>query len=165
MIGYTIGRLGCIVVGQLYPMYRTFKACKRTQEDIDDEKLDELHRILFFWAVNGLMAFAEWWFDFFMSWVPMYYEAKVLLLFWLVSSNFAGSQFIYDNFVEEALSTNEVHIDESLELSKAAFKKGTSRAFSFLGTSIVNIVAQALHKSQEAMVERVAKGKEAVVEE
>eukprot|EP00286_Rhodomonas_abbreviata_P013522 CAMPEP_0181323842 /NCGR_PEP_ID=MMETSP1101-20121128/20020_1 /TAXON_ID=46948 /ORGANISM="Rhodomonas abbreviata, Strain Caron Lab Isolate" /LENGTH=159 /DNA_ID=CAMNT_0023431935 /DNA_START=140 /DNA_END=615 /DNA_ORIENTATION=+ len=158
MIGHTIARFGCIMVGQLYPMYKTFKACKKTKDEIDEETLTSLHRILFFWAVNGLVLFCEFWLDFVMSWIPMYYEAKVMLLLWLVQSNFAGSQFVYDNLVEEALTTNEVHIDESLELTKSTFKKGTSRMLAYLGQSVVSIVAQAVHKSQESMIEKLAKG-------
>ena len=36
MIGHTIARLGCVLVGHVYPLYRTFKACRVIEEEGGD---------------------------------------------------------------------------------------------------------------------------------
>jgi hypothetical protein len=66
-----------------------------------------------------LFTFAECFLDFFMSWLPFYFETKIILLLWLVHSNFSGAKFVYENFVDEVFHKHESDIDHSLAVCKA----------------------------------------------
>ena len=64
-----------------------------------------------------------------MSWLPFYFETKIILLLWLVHSNFAGAKFVYENFVDEVFQKHEVDIDHSLAVCKAqVHARGVLRA-------------------------------------
>lgn len=84
--------------------------------------------------------------DFFIAWIPFYFESKILFLIWLVHGNFTGSQFVYDNFVEEVFHHHENDIDHGLAVSKAAFKTTASRWFAFLASQLANLFALAMQK-------------------
>ncbi|EKX46278.1 hypothetical protein GUITHDRAFT_138376 [Guillardia theta CCMP2712] len=160
MIGSSLSRLGCILVGHLYPLYKTFKCfknCESTSE-IEVEHLLDMRRILSFWAVNGIFMFSEYFLDFFIAWIPFYFESKILFLIWLVHGNFTGSQFVYDNFVEEVFHHHENDIDHGLAVSKAAFKTTASRWFAFLASQLANLFALAMQKSHETMMSRMKQG-------
>ena len=79
MIGGTIARVLAILVGHLYPLYRTFKVCRIPEgsTSMDGRQIVQTHRVLAFWAVHGTFTFAEYFVDFFIFWFPLYYEAKV----------------------------------------------------------------------------------------
>ena len=73
--------------------------------------------LFFFWC--RLFTFAECFLDFFMAWLPFYFETKIILLLWLVHSNFSGAKFVYENFVDEVFHKHESDIDHSLAVCKA----------------------------------------------
>ena len=68
---------------------------------------------------HRVFTFAEFFLDFFMSWIPLFFETKILFLCWLVHSNFSGAKFVYENFVDEVFLKHEVDIDHSLAVCKA----------------------------------------------
>ena len=82
MIGHAVARVLGILVGHLYPLYRTFKVCSipEGETSIDSQRLVHVRRILAFWAVHGAFTFAEYFVDFFVFWFPLYYEAKVVAM-------------------------------------------------------------------------------------
>jgi receptor expression-enhancing protein 1/2/3/4 len=129
MIGGTIARLLCICIGHIYPLYRTFKACHvpEGRDWMESEKIVEMKRILSYWCVWGVFTFAEYFVDFFVWWIPLYYEAKLLALLCLVCGNFSGAMFVFDNLIEEALSHHEFEIDTSLNKCKATMKQTGGR--------------------------------------
>mmetsp|Transcript_19563 Transcript_19563/g.44077 ORF Transcript_19563/g.44077 Transcript_19563/m.44077 type:complete len:211 (-) Transcript_19563:116-748(-) len=161
MIGHTIARLGCVLVGHVYPLYRTFKACRVIDEGDSPGRSrhareEDQNRVLFFWAVHGLFTFAEFWLDLVMFLIPLYYEAKILLILWLVHDNFAGAKFVFVNLVEEALVTHEADIDRSLEVVRAESKRGFSRLLGGAASGIATLGAMALQRSHEMMLEKLA---------
>ena len=109
MIGSLVSRFACILVGHLYPLYRTFKAIRRMPPHAESSKafdpplepaaISDMKRVVAFWAVHGVFTFAEFFIDFFVWIIPMYYEAKILFLVWLVHSNFSGAMFFFDMFI------------------------------------------------------------------
>ena len=44
--------------------------------------------------------------------IPLWYEAKLLLVAWLVLPQFRGASFIYDKFVREQLRKNGVRLHD-----------------------------------------------------
>ena len=63
-------------------VYKTFKSFKLSDDpsELDDAQLNDLRRILSYWAVMGVFTFAEFFLDFFMSWIPFFFETKILFL-------------------------------------------------------------------------------------
>jgi len=45
--------------------------------------------------------------------IPLWYEAKLLLVAWLVLPQFRGASFIYDKFVREQLRKNGVRLQDN----------------------------------------------------
>jgi len=157
MIGHALSRLGCVLIGHVYPVYKTFKAFKLSDEpsELDEKQLRSLRRILSFWAVMGVFTFAEFFLDVLLSWIPFFYETKIIFLLWLVHSNFSGAAFVYENFIDEVFQKHEVDIDHSLALCKAQVKHRASGIAGLLANSFANCIAMALSKSQDIMIDRL----------
>lgn len=62
---------------------------------------------MMYWIVFALFTCAETFTDVFFSWLPFYYEIKVILVFWLLSPAFKGSSILYRKFVHPALCRRE----------------------------------------------------------
>lgn len=158
MIGSTLSRLGCVLIGHMYPVYRTFKAFRLSDDPshLDEYQLDDLRRILSYWAVMGVFTFAEFFLDFFMSWIPLFFETKILFLLWLVHSNFTGAKFVYENFIDEVFRHHEVDIDHSLAVCKAQARQKASGAAGVVASYLATTIAMALSKSQDIMLEKLS---------
>lgn len=148
MIGAAVARILCILVGHIYPLWKTFQACHLPDgvTMMEGSKLVEIRRVLAFWAVHGAFTFAEYFVDFFVWWIPLYFEAKVLFLLWLVQGNFNGAIFVFDNLICEVFCHHETDIDASLEKSKAALKQSGGKAVHMLFDGAASIVALAMRK-------------------
>ena len=83
-------------------VYKTFKSFKLSDDpsELDDAQLNDLRRILSYWAVMGVFTFAEFFLDFFMSWIPFFFETKILFLVSSCLPQSAGSQDRYQNLLE-----------------------------------------------------------------
>jgi len=160
MIPAAVSRVICILVGHVYPLYRTFKACNVPDgaTSIDGKKLVALRRVLAFWAVHGSFTFAEYFVDWLVWWLPLYYEAKILFLLWLVHGHFEGAVWIFDNLIVEALNQHQGDIDASLERSKDAMKRGSGKVMSYLFENGASLAAEAIRKSQSMVMEGVVNG-------
>ena len=90
---------------------------------MESEKVVEMKTILSYWCVWGVFTFAEYFVDFFVWWIPLYYEAKLLALLCLVGGNFSGAMWVFENLIEEALAHHEFEIDESLVKFKGSLKQ------------------------------------------
>mmetsp|Transcript_34598 Transcript_34598/g.87397 ORF Transcript_34598/g.87397 Transcript_34598/m.87397 type:complete len:197 (+) Transcript_34598:339-929(+) len=160
MIPSAVSRLLCILVGHVYPLYRTFKACNVPDgaTSIDGKKLVALRRVLAFWAVHGTLTFAEYFVDWLVWWLPLYYEAKIIFLCWLVHGHFEGAVWIFDNLIVEALNQHQGDIDASLERSRDALKKGWVKAMGYIFENGASLAAEAIRKSQNMVMEGMANG-------
>jgi receptor expression-enhancing protein 1/2/3/4 len=75
-----------------------------------------------------MITFAEFFLDYFLFLIPMYYEAKLLFMIWLVHKDFSGSVFFFDSFLDEILCKHESGIDDGLLDLKGSMKRKFSRA-------------------------------------
>ena len=129
MIGSLLSRFVCILIGHIYPLYRTFKVVRclpekiSRRESIIGTSVFDLKRVVAYWTVHGVFTFAEFFIDFFVFIIPMYYEVKIIFLLWLVYNDFSGALFFFDTFVDEILSKHEGAIELSLENSKKVLKQ------------------------------------------
>ena len=88
MLGSFLSRLLIIGFGSLYPAYSSFKT-------IRSANVKHYVRWMMYWTVFALFSAAEYVADIFISWLPFYYEIKVLLVLWLMSSYTKGASHVY----------------------------------------------------------------------
>lgn len=103
-----VARLACHGLGYLYPAYQSYKAVKTNDPALHTQWL-------MYWCVSTYFSFVEAFGDRILSWVPLYYEAKVALLIWLVTPYFKGATKIYDRLLAPYLHQYEKDIDGHLE--------------------------------------------------
>ena len=69
-------------------------------------------RRMTYWITFAVLTISEEVTDLLLSfWFPLYYEAKAVLLFWLLSPVTRGSSLLYRQVIHPALLTREPHID------------------------------------------------------
>ncbi|KAL5206516.1 hypothetical protein ABZP36_034725 [Zizania latifolia] len=70
-------------------------------------KLDDEQRLAY-WILYSFISLMEMATDKVLHWIPLWYEAKVLFVAWLVLPQFRGASFIYEKFVREQLRKHGV---------------------------------------------------------
>jgi len=100
---------GCtkLVIAQLYPAYASFKAVK-------NRNVKEYVKWMIYWIVFSAYTVLEEMTDIFIYWLPLYYEIKILILFWLVSPTTRGSSVLYRGLIHPLLVNKEDEIDQYL---------------------------------------------------
>ncbi|KYB29439.1 Receptor expression-enhancing protein 2-like Protein [Tribolium castaneum] len=136
MISSIISRLVILLFGTLYPAYASYKAVKT-------KNVKEYVKWMMYWIVFALFTCAETFTDVFFSWLPFYYEIKIILVIWLLSPATKGSSILYRKFVHPALSSREQEIDEYI--SKA--KEQSYKQFLDLGSKGVTALMQTALKN------------------
>lgn len=70
---------------------------------------------LTYWTVYSAFSVAEYWLDIFISFIPFYYEAKILFLVWLQLPQTNGATFVYHQYMKPFLKKHESRIDKELQ--------------------------------------------------
>ncbi|CAM9347017.1 unnamed protein product [Ectocarpus fasciculatus] len=113
-----------------------------------------------YWVVMSVFALVEIFVDFFVSWVPFYYEAKIVLIVWLAMPRYqasptTGASQIYRRLLHPYLDKYEEDIDTGLEEMRA----GATRRIQSLGASAATEIAKAVTKqgstAKDLMLARV----------
>ncbi|CAN0140198.1 unnamed protein product [Hapterophycus canaliculatus] len=103
----------------------------------------------------SVFALVEIFVDFFVSWVPFYYEAKIVLIVWLAMPRYQGASQIYRKLLHPYLDKYEGDIDNGLEEMRA----GASRRIQSLGASAATEIAKAVSRqgssAKDLMLARV----------
>lgn len=100
-----------LVFGILYPAYNSYKA-------IRTKNVKEYVRWMMHWIVMAIFQLLEIFSDFFLCWFPFYFEAKVCIVFWLLSPMTKGSSILYKKFIHPKLVRHEQEIDEYINQAK-----------------------------------------------
>ncbi|KAF3775866.1 HVA22 protein [Nymphaea thermarum] len=80
----------------LYPLYASVRAIESPSK-LDDEQW------LAYWILYSFLTLMEMVAAPILQWIPIWYQAKVLFIAWLVLPQFRGASFIYEKFVREQL--------------------------------------------------------------
>ncbi|XP_071091020.1 receptor expression-enhancing protein 2-like isoform X2 [Haliotis cracherodii] len=123
MVSVIISRLVILVFGTLYPAYASYKAVRT-------KNVKEYVKWMMYWIVFALFSCVETFSDVFLSWLPFYYEVKIVFVLWMLSPMTKGSSFLFKKFVHPQLAKREKDIDE---LIVQASKQGYSTLLT-LGT-------------------------------
>lgn len=102
-------RTACCSVGIVIPVYHTFKAIERKDEN-------EEQKWLMYWAAYGSFTLAEVFTDKLISWFPMYYHMKFAFLVWLQLPSAEGAKQLYMNHLRPFLSRHQARVDLILGL-------------------------------------------------
>lgn len=108
---HLLARAVCNVLGNLFPAYASYKAVL--------SKNPKAHKQwLMYWIVNTFFIVFEMFGDVLVSWLPLYYEAKIVFIAWLTLPQFQGATVIYKKLIEPALTTYEQDIDSGITAAR-----------------------------------------------
>ncbi|CAM9659130.1 unnamed protein product [Ascophyllum nodosum] len=130
-----LARHVCVLLGYLYPALASAKAA--VQQDPA-----AFTQWMTYWVVMSVFALAEGFVDFFVSWVPFYFEAKIVLIVWLTLPRYQGASQIYQRFLHPYLEQYEGDIDTGLEEMRIQ----ATRRIQSLGASAATEIAKAVKR-------------------
>lgn len=150
MVSAILSRLVILVCGTLYPAYASYKA-------IRTKNVNEYVKWMMYWIVFAIFLSVETFSDVLLSWLPFYYEIKMIFVIWLLSPITKGSKYLYKKFVHPHLVKRENEIDEYIS---QATKQGYSTILN-LGqkglTYATNVVVKTAIRGQSTLVDHVRK--------
>ncbi|KAH7447176.1 hypothetical protein KP509_01G095300 [Ceratopteris richardii] len=116
MMGSLITRALIMVVGYVYPAYKCFKCVEMNRPDID-----QLRFWCQYWIIIAIVTVLERLGDTFVSWLPLYSEAKLAFIIYLWCPKTLGTTYVYSSFLRPLVASHEGDIDRHLsELSTRA---------------------------------------------
>ncbi|GAC94768.1 hypothetical protein PHSY_002341 [Pseudozyma hubeiensis SY62] len=101
----------------VYPLYSSYKAVTSSTTSLADMEV-----WLVYWSVFACWTLLESLFGFLWSWVPFYYEIRLLFNIWLVAPQTRGATYIYTNHLHPFLQSNQEQIDAWIEDAKRSVK-------------------------------------------
>jgi len=113
-------RTVCALVGSVYPTYASYRAALRS------DSAEEHKQWLCYWICYTGFAVVEALGDALVSWLPLYWEAKICALVWL--SLFGGAGALYNSVVRAFLDKYEDAIDGHVGRLQAAAAESVSAA-------------------------------------
>ncbi|KAM7517255.1 hypothetical protein LguiA_006838 [Lonicera macranthoides] len=109
MIGSFLTRGLVMVFGYAYPAYECYKTVEKNKPDIE-----QLRFWCQYWILVALLTVGERIGDAFVSWVPMYSEAKLAFYIYLWYPKTKGTTYVYDSFFRPYVAKHETEIDRNL---------------------------------------------------
>ncbi|PKI60888.1 HVA22-like protein k isoform X2 [Punica granatum] len=103
-------RTACCSVGIAFPVYSTFKAIERRDEN-------ERQKWLLYWAAYGSFSLVEVFTDKLISWFPFYYHVKFAFLVWLQLPTIDGAKQLYLNHLRPFLLRHQARIDRVVDFT------------------------------------------------
>ncbi|KAL9330453.1 hypothetical protein ACSQ67_000063 [Phaseolus vulgaris] len=138
MIGSFLTWALAMVFGYAYPAYECYKAVEKNKPEIE-----QLRFWCQYWILVAVLTVCERVGDTFISWVPMYSEAKLAFFIFLWYPKTKGTTYVYDSFFRPYVAKHETEIDRNLlELRTRAGDIAVlywQRAFSYGQTRIYDI--------------------------
>ncbi|KAK9266189.1 hypothetical protein L1049_026199 [Liquidambar formosana] len=109
MIGSFLTRGLVMVFGYAYPAYECFKTVEKNKPEIE-----QLRFWCQYWILVAVLTVCERIGDAFISWVPMYSEAKLAFFIYLWYPKTMGTTYVYDSFFRPYVAKHETEIDRNL---------------------------------------------------
>ncbi|XP_065881578.1 putative HVA22-like protein g [Euphorbia lathyris] len=109
MIGSFLTRGLVMVFGYAYPAYECYKTVEKNRPEIE-----QLRFWCQYWILVAVLTVSERLGDTFISWVPMYSEAKLAFFIYLWYPKTRGTTYVYDSFFKPYVAKHENEIDRNL---------------------------------------------------
>ncbi|OMO84303.1 TB2/DP1/HVA22-related protein [Corchorus olitorius] len=107
-----VTRAACCSVGVVIPVYSTFRAIERHDEN-------ERQKWLTYWAAYGSFTLVEVFSDKLLFWFPYYYHFKFAFLVWLQLPSTEGAKKIYNNHLRPFLLKHQARVDSLMGFARA----------------------------------------------
>ncbi|XWS25894.1 hypothetical protein CRYUN_Cryun27aG0106700 [Craigia yunnanensis] len=98
-----------MVFGYAYPAYECYKTVEMNKPEIE-----QLRFWCQYWILVAVLTVCERIGDAFISWVPMYSEAKLAFFIYLWYPKTRGTSYVYDSFFRPYVAKHENEIDRNL---------------------------------------------------
>ncbi|XP_042430537.1 putative HVA22-like protein g isoform X1 [Zingiber officinale] len=98
-----------MVFGYVYPAYDCYKTVELNRPEIE-----QLRFWCQYWILVAILSVLERIGDTFISWFPMYSEAKLAFYIYLWYPKTKGTTYIYQNFLRPFIAKHETEIDRTL---------------------------------------------------
>ncbi|KMZ58886.1 HVA22-like protein i [Zostera marina] len=150
MIGSFLTSGLIMALGYAYPAYECYKIVEKNKPEIED-----LRFWCQYWILIALLTiFERFGGDNFISWLPMYSEAKLAFYIYLWYPKTKGTAYVYDTFLRPYVVKHEVEIDRNLlELRTRAGDVAvlyTQKAAVYGKTRFVEVLQYIASQSQSA---------------
>ncbi|KAK8956704.1 HVA22-like protein i [Platanthera zijinensis] len=109
MIGSFLTRALGLALGYAYPAYECFKTV-----ELNRPEMEQLRFWCQYWILVAALTVFERVADTFISWMPMYSEAKVVFFLYLWYPKTRGTTYIYETFFRPYVASHETEIDRNL---------------------------------------------------
>eukprot|EP00262_Sarcandra_glabra_P017135 TRINITY_DN577_c0_g1_i1.p1 TRINITY_DN577_c0_g1~~TRINITY_DN577_c0_g1_i1.p1 ORF type:complete len:272 (+),score=44.06 TRINITY_DN577_c0_g1_i1:208-1023(+) len=109
MVGEFLTRGLTMVFGYAYPAYDCFKTVEKNKPEIE-----QLRFWCQYWILVAVLTIFERVGDTFISWLPMYSEAKLAFFVYLWCPQTKGTTYVYDTFFRPYVAKHETEIDRNL---------------------------------------------------
>eukprot|EP00249_Psilotum_nudum_P006887 c20137_g1_i2 orf=2-568(-) len=149
MIGSLLTRGFILVLGYIYPAYECFKSVERYRPDIE-----QLRFWCQYWITIAVVTVLERLGDAFVSWLPMYSEAKLAFIIYLWHPKTKGTTYIYLTFLQPFVARHEVEIDQNLNELRTragdAFLLYWHSALAYIQTRVFELLQYIVSQSQSS---------------
>ncbi|CAA6663739.1 unnamed protein product [Spirodela intermedia] len=109
MLGEFVTSILVLLLGYAYPAFECFRTIEKDRPQI------ELFRFWCqYWIIIGLLTAVEKFGDLFVSWLPLYGEAKLAFIIFLWHPRTQGAWYVYNKFVYPFLAMHEAGINGKL---------------------------------------------------
>ncbi|XVE93773.1 hypothetical protein REPUB_Repub01dG0223600 [Reevesia pubescens] len=108
-MGSFLSRTLLMAFGYAYPAYDCFKSVENNKPEIE-----QLRFWCQYWILVAILTVYERIGDAFVSWLPLYNEAKLAFVVYLWYPKWKGTTFIYNSFVRPYVVKHETEIDRNL---------------------------------------------------
>ncbi|KAJ6829824.1 HVA22-like protein i [Iris pallida] len=109
MIGSFLTRGLALVLGYAYPAYECFKTV-----ELNKPEIEQLRFWCQYWILVAALTVFERVGDSFVSWIPMYGEAKLAFFVYLWYPKTRGTLYVYETFFRPYVAKHEMEIDRNL---------------------------------------------------
>ncbi|XP_039122889.1 putative HVA22-like protein g [Dioscorea cayenensis subsp. rotundata] len=109
MIGSFLSRALVTILGYVYPAYECYKTVELNRPEIE-----QLRFWCQYWILVATLSALERVGDAFISWLPMYSEAKLAFFVYLWYPKTRGTTYVYNTFFRPYIANYETEIDRNL---------------------------------------------------
>lgn len=109
MLGHFVTRVFVMLLGYAYPAFECFKTVEKNRADIE-----QLRFWCQYWVIVAVVTIFERIGDIFVSWLPLYGEAKLAFFIYLWHPKTKGTSYVYGTFLQPYIAKHETEIDRQL---------------------------------------------------
>ncbi|CAM8962704.1 hypothetical protein QQ045_005965 [Rhodiola kirilowii] len=110
MLGEFITRILLMILGYAYPALQCYKTIE-TRNKADNAQLRFWCE---YWIIIAMLTVLERFGDLFISWLPMYSEAKLAFVIYLWYPKTKGTSYVYQTLLRPFVTEHETDIDQKL---------------------------------------------------